>query len=178
METNNEWLKRARAKRIARIQQRRTIDNYIRGRVYMIIIGLFIMIIGFVLALDKISTQHDDMVSLHMTMGELLTKTADDKLLRQNTRLVRALDSLRIMLFAYNRRHQADGKTIQILIDQNNPKSVNNVLKFPNFIDTTKYDFDFDTITGTSIDDEILIKLPKNLGDTMVSNTTISLLDI
>jgi len=149
MDSNKEWLKRARAKRIAKIQRKARIDRYIRDRVYMIIAFLLISWGVLYIAIDKISNQQEDMVTLHTTMGELLTKTANDKLLKQNLLLGKYVDSLQILLFAYNRRHQADAKTIQALVNGNTPKIIHNVPDFPDFIDSTEYDFTFDTITGT-----------------------------
>jgi len=178
MDSNKEWLKKARAKRIAKIQRRRRIDNYIRGRVYMIIIAFLITLGVLYITLGKIDSQQDDMSTLHATMGELLTKTANDKLLKQNLRLVEAIDSLQILIFAYNRRHQADGKTIEALLAGNKPKSIHNKPEFPDYVDTNSYDFVFDTITGT-LDKEHNINLNLNKDEENVINdsNSISLLD-
>ena len=145
---NKEWLKRARAKRIAKIQRRKRIDNYIRGRVYLIMMMLALTVMALIISLNETAQYQESMSTLHATMGDLLTKTADDRLLKQNIQFAKAVDSLQIMIFAYNRRHQSDAKTINALINKNTPKIIHSKLEFPGYIDSTKYDFEFDTIAG------------------------------
>ncbi len=122
MDTNKEWLKKARAKRIARIQRRRGIDDYIRGRVYVIILGL-IMTLGVVgLLMSQIEDKNEDMRVLQMNMSDILVKTKDTKLLKDNIALAHAIDSLQILIFAYNIRHQRDAAEQLALLYKGSPK--------------------------------------------------------
>jgi len=118
--------KLARAKRIARAIRKRKIDTYLRDRVYIIIMSGFslisLLIFMIFLLISGIGGKNEFIDSQEKTfeyMERVLLDCSEDSLFKTNIELVHVIDSLQVMIFAYNRRFQFDQKTIQDLTLKN-----------------------------------------------------------
>jgi len=126
-----EILKRKikRAKRIARIRRIHRIDNYIKSRVYLILFFSFVVIGLLTLHISNIKEMVVDQSQSLEFASSLIEKLSEEKLYKDNVALLHTIDSLQIMIFAYNKRFQNDQKTIQYLL--NNYKKRTRVVVFP-----------------------------------------------
>lgn len=146
--------KLARAKRISRIQRKNRIDRYIKNRVYTITLFLSITIVVLSFLLNNSKNIMADQSKSIRFANELLEQVEKDGLMKMNMELARAVDSLQILIFVYNRRHQQDQKDIQYFMIKSSTKNrrthKNNKLEFPKYVgeDSLKYDFFPDTITN------------------------------
>jgi len=104
--------KKKRAKNIAKIRFRRNVDNYIKERVYIIIIVALIFISILLRPALKVEERTDDVIQLQQMMHNLMKEYSEDELLKDNKKLIHICDSMEILLFVYNRRHQRDNKII------------------------------------------------------------------
>ena len=153
----NELYRRklARAKRIAKIQRRARVDKFLKTRFYVITsFFLFIIIILVVKTLAVEKMIEDQRQSLGFA-NELLLKLNQDELFKTNIKLMKSVDSLSILIFVYNRRHQRDQQDIVFytnMIPQKKirKRTVDN-LAFPGHMgkDSMKYDFNLNTDTDT-----------------------------
>ena len=105
----------ARAKRIKRRRTRRRIDSLIKQRVYVIITIAVISIMFNIALIYKNKQQIKFNENNTEIMGELINKMSHDKQLEINEQLLHVIDSLQVMIFAYNLQYQAQLKTIQSL---------------------------------------------------------------
>lgn len=107
----------ARAKRIKRRRFWGGIDRLIKKRMYLIITVLIISI-GFNVALI-IKDKHQLEVNINNTklMNKVLVNLQKDQQMIINEDLVHIIDSLQVMVFAYNLQYQEQLKTIQVLTE-------------------------------------------------------------
>ena len=108
----------ARAKRIKRRKLWRNINTLVKKRVYLFITLLILSLIFNYGLYKKTRRQIDTIDTTTHLMGKVLQSVEQDTQLLLNQELVHIIDSLQIMIFAYNMQYQEQLKTIQVLTQQ------------------------------------------------------------
>ncbi len=97
-----------RARRIIRIRRLKQIDTWIKNRVYIITIFLSAIIFILFIPNNKLKQKDKDLTQSYIMIKNLMNNFNHDILYKQNKQLLNDRDSMQVLLFVYNRRHQRD----------------------------------------------------------------------